>query len=426
METPEPCTRIKVKCCDCQLYFVLCSWFPKKHNRNTLHCPECGQCSGHFVIYCEGVSGPIYEEVPGKAKLIQTSVQVSAETQAMRRTETKSGLFIRTGGLIVTRDGDAMGSFSFANNPGYPSVTIPPKILIDILYFLVKHAPGHRSWSDDYRYLFGIVQQECQNCHWSSESMRKENHYCPQCEATNTTINAELSFDNVRIKTRKDTKRRFYIYSGKSQFSIRVEICEPDLDELIPMLDSVCGTALMRSRERMNENEQSDEMATDNGKDTSNINKPHNGNGYEASPDNFAVVKANRKSQHDTTYYKADSESDNRYDNNTDIENLNIFIVFAMLLGLAAIGFLCSLCPHRSLEGWEMLYVLILLPAAAIGFFLYLLSAISLDSYIKRKLLRFHMLQAKNRAEMMAWIIAFIVTTACIQIPFMLNTSIRI
>jgi hypothetical protein len=47
-----------------------------------LHCPECGQHSGQFIIYCEGVSGPIYEEVPGKAKLVQTPTQTSASPTA--------------------------------------------------------------------------------------------------------------------------------------------------------------------------------------------------------------------------------------------------------------------------------------------------------------------------------------------------------
>lgn len=81
MKIPGSYTRIKAKCCDCQLHFVLCTWYPQRHNCSTLHCPECGQRSGQFVIYCEGVSGPIYEEVPGQAKLVQMPTQVPVPPQ---------------------------------------------------------------------------------------------------------------------------------------------------------------------------------------------------------------------------------------------------------------------------------------------------------------------------------------------------------
>jgi len=82
MEMPGSYTRIKAKCCDCQLHFVLCTWYPQRHNRSTLYCPECGQQSGRFVVYCEGVSGPIYAEVPGNAKLVQMSTQYPSPNRA--------------------------------------------------------------------------------------------------------------------------------------------------------------------------------------------------------------------------------------------------------------------------------------------------------------------------------------------------------
>jgi hypothetical protein len=58
--------RIKAKCLQCQLHFLLCTWKPNQHDGSTLHCPECGQHSGQFIVWREEVpGGMIFKEIPG-------------------------------------------------------------------------------------------------------------------------------------------------------------------------------------------------------------------------------------------------------------------------------------------------------------------------------------------------------------------------
>jgi hypothetical protein len=70
-------TRIKAKCLDCTLHFTLCTWFPQRHHAGSLHCPECGQRRGHFLVWSEQVAGQIYEEVPGAAVELESSAKIS-------------------------------------------------------------------------------------------------------------------------------------------------------------------------------------------------------------------------------------------------------------------------------------------------------------------------------------------------------------
>jgi hypothetical protein len=60
-------TKIKAKCLDCSLHFVLCSWHPDRHSAKSLFCPGCGQHQGDFLVWTEQVSGFISQEVPGNA-----------------------------------------------------------------------------------------------------------------------------------------------------------------------------------------------------------------------------------------------------------------------------------------------------------------------------------------------------------------------
>jgi len=58
--------RVKAKCLNCSLHFMLCTWKPARHCAASLFCPECGQHNGNFLVWREEVpSGVIYEEVPG-------------------------------------------------------------------------------------------------------------------------------------------------------------------------------------------------------------------------------------------------------------------------------------------------------------------------------------------------------------------------
>lgn len=60
-------TRIKAKCMQCSLHFVICSWYPERHSAKSLHCPECGQHEGAFMVWSERVDGSVSQEVPGAA-----------------------------------------------------------------------------------------------------------------------------------------------------------------------------------------------------------------------------------------------------------------------------------------------------------------------------------------------------------------------
>ena len=66
-------TRIKAKCLDCSLHFVVCTWTPERHRAESLYCPECGQHQGHFILWKEEVNGAILEEVPGNATLLSAT-----------------------------------------------------------------------------------------------------------------------------------------------------------------------------------------------------------------------------------------------------------------------------------------------------------------------------------------------------------------
>ena len=66
-------TKIKAKCLNCSLHFVLCSWYPERHTAASLHCPECGQNAGEFLVWTERVSGSVVQEVPGNATALEPS-----------------------------------------------------------------------------------------------------------------------------------------------------------------------------------------------------------------------------------------------------------------------------------------------------------------------------------------------------------------
>jgi len=62
-------TRIKAKCKECGLHFVVCTWYPDRHTAEKIYCPECGQ-QGNYIIWHEKVKEMIYNEVPGDAEII--------------------------------------------------------------------------------------------------------------------------------------------------------------------------------------------------------------------------------------------------------------------------------------------------------------------------------------------------------------------
>lgn len=66
MATDAEYWRVKAKCMQCSLHFLLCTWSPEQHSASTLHCPECGQHAGNFMVWREQAPGYIFETVPGK------------------------------------------------------------------------------------------------------------------------------------------------------------------------------------------------------------------------------------------------------------------------------------------------------------------------------------------------------------------------
>ncbi|MCD8560340.1 MAG: HNH endonuclease [Shewanella xiamenensis] len=57
----------KVKCLKCSLHFTIHSWNPDSHRAKDLHCPECGQSEGVFVVWAQQRFGFIFQQVPGNA-----------------------------------------------------------------------------------------------------------------------------------------------------------------------------------------------------------------------------------------------------------------------------------------------------------------------------------------------------------------------
>lgn len=60
-------TRVKCKCLNCTLHFVVCAWQDNHYKASNLYCPGCGQHEGHFAVWTEQVEGQISQEVPGSA-----------------------------------------------------------------------------------------------------------------------------------------------------------------------------------------------------------------------------------------------------------------------------------------------------------------------------------------------------------------------
>lgn len=63
-------TMVKAQCFSCHLHFVVCTWYPERHARETLHCPECGQHDGNFIMWYQRMFGFIFETVPGRGQSV--------------------------------------------------------------------------------------------------------------------------------------------------------------------------------------------------------------------------------------------------------------------------------------------------------------------------------------------------------------------
>lgn len=59
----------KVKCMKCGLHFTIFSWNAALHRASTLHCPECGQSEGLFLVWAQLQFGFIFQKVPGNSSM---------------------------------------------------------------------------------------------------------------------------------------------------------------------------------------------------------------------------------------------------------------------------------------------------------------------------------------------------------------------
>ncbi|MFD4820874.1 HNH endonuclease signature motif containing protein [Peribacillus butanolivorans] len=69
VQTTATYTQKKIKCLECGLHYIICTWEKDKHDSSTVHCPECGQKNGNFLVWTQQKLGFIYQEVPGNAML---------------------------------------------------------------------------------------------------------------------------------------------------------------------------------------------------------------------------------------------------------------------------------------------------------------------------------------------------------------------
>ncbi|MHA6165260.1 HNH endonuclease [Bacillus mojavensis] len=49
VQTTATYTQMKVKCLECGLHFIICTWNKNAHNNSTINCPECGQNNKIFL-----------------------------------------------------------------------------------------------------------------------------------------------------------------------------------------------------------------------------------------------------------------------------------------------------------------------------------------------------------------------------------------
>ncbi|MDL5024697.1 HNH endonuclease [Bacillus velezensis] len=71
IQTTATYTQKKVKCFECGLHFIICTWNKDTHNSSTIHCPECGQNNGHFLVWSQQKFGFIFQDVPGNANVYE-------------------------------------------------------------------------------------------------------------------------------------------------------------------------------------------------------------------------------------------------------------------------------------------------------------------------------------------------------------------
>lgn len=103
-------TRIAVKCLLCSLHFNLYTWHPERHNTKTIHCPECGQQQGTYVLWVQEDVGQIFQHVPGAANLQSVRLPCHPVTLAGVREDQPSQADLEELLTLTRRHGDQEGS----------------------------------------------------------------------------------------------------------------------------------------------------------------------------------------------------------------------------------------------------------------------------------------------------------------------------
>jgi|GEM_PF-1139553 len=80
VQTTATYTQKKIKCLNCSLHFIICTWEKDKHNSNSICCPECGQKKGLFLVWTQQKFGFIFQDVPGNAMLYDLPIDKLKKT----------------------------------------------------------------------------------------------------------------------------------------------------------------------------------------------------------------------------------------------------------------------------------------------------------------------------------------------------------
>lgn len=72
MTTGSGHIQVKVKCLNCGLHFVICTYWPDRHKADQICCPECRKHEGSFLVWREDRSEQIFQVVPGQAQAVNS------------------------------------------------------------------------------------------------------------------------------------------------------------------------------------------------------------------------------------------------------------------------------------------------------------------------------------------------------------------
>jgi len=64
-------TWVKVKCLACSLHFMIATYNPEQHTKESVHCPECGNHAGPMMVWTEPGRGFIFQNVPGRNAILR-------------------------------------------------------------------------------------------------------------------------------------------------------------------------------------------------------------------------------------------------------------------------------------------------------------------------------------------------------------------